>query len=821
MAVTQNTYTGNGSTTNYSFTFPYLETTDIKVSVNGVNTTAYTLANATTVSFNTAPANGAAIRIYRDTDDSALAATFYPGSAIRANDLNYNFNQNLYVTQEVNNNAVQIDGSNAFVADLDMGGYKITNLADPVAGDDAATRSFVEQSLSSEFPIFYRRWSKTATGGETSLSGNDDAGISLSYVPGSEKVFINGALQVRGTDYVGATGTTLTGIPALTAGDIVEVHSSSNYTIATVPDGSVTNAKVDAAAAIQASKLAFAQSGTGAITRTVESKLRDVVSVKDFGAVGDGVTDDTAALQAAFSYAISEGCTLVLDGDYLVSAAIIPIASFTGTRNLSVRVDRASTITFNASAPYIRYLFYFVTDGINNFSLTGCPLTVELNNKVATAFWIRHQSASDGGQVVIDLPLYIKNARDNSSDTDGTHGVWVQGSYVSCLIKNVTVSGLSRVAASGWCQGIVVYAMNGTTSIENCTVSSVSYPAGGFDADGVYISGVPGANQAEGFLKRPGTFYIRDCVFIDCAGRAIKIQATDATVLNPTIRRQALVGFSNSTDIDFQIGGGTVINPVFEYRLNSGVSPLGSSHACIAFQNRCIDADTIARASNVSILTEARISRIILITTTSNSLNASTTLDGLTARQIGSLTTEIVERSIIEHANMELNATKTKETYIGCFNISGPFGGTALVGYTGYTSGSLSTKLTVDINNCHNNLVTGTTMRRMFEALSGSYINQVKTFRFGVVSNYSKQLRSGWVFNYRSLTPGTSFIYDIANTTATNAPPSLGSTGFAFVECLGEWVDTTSKILRVTKENADAANTVFYSYTGSTWGTIK
>jgi hypothetical protein len=105
MAVTQNTYTGNGSTVLFSFTFPYLETTDIKVSVNGTVVTTYTFANATTIQFNTAPANGAAIRIYRQTDDTALPATFYPGSAIRSSDLNENFTQNLYVTQESNNSS--------------------------------------------------------------------------------------------------------------------------------------------------------------------------------------------------------------------------------------------------------------------------------------------------------------------------------------------------------------------------------------------------------------------------------------------------------------------------------------------------------------------------------------------------------------------------------------------------------------------------------------------------------------------------------------------------------------------------------------------
>jgi len=103
MTVTiENTYTGNGSTTDYSFTFPYLDTPDIKASLAGINTTAFTLLNATTVRFSSAPGNGVAIRIFRDTDFEAPKATFYPGSAIRASDLNDNALQNLYVNQESN-----------------------------------------------------------------------------------------------------------------------------------------------------------------------------------------------------------------------------------------------------------------------------------------------------------------------------------------------------------------------------------------------------------------------------------------------------------------------------------------------------------------------------------------------------------------------------------------------------------------------------------------------------------------------------------------------------------------------------------------------
>ena len=52
MTVTiENTYTGNGSTTNYSFTFPYLDEPDIKASFDGVVTTNFRLLNATTVQF--------------------------------------------------------------------------------------------------------------------------------------------------------------------------------------------------------------------------------------------------------------------------------------------------------------------------------------------------------------------------------------------------------------------------------------------------------------------------------------------------------------------------------------------------------------------------------------------------------------------------------------------------------------------------------------------------------------------------------------------------------------------------------------------------
>jgi hypothetical protein len=71
---------------------------------------------------------------------------------------------------------------------------------------------------------------------------------------------------------------------------------------------------------IDSNDVTFQQSGTGAVTRTVRSKLRDSVSVKDFGAAGDGVTNDTAAIAAA--YASGAGAVHFPKGTYLTAAEI-------------------------------------------------------------------------------------------------------------------------------------------------------------------------------------------------------------------------------------------------------------------------------------------------------------------------------------------------------------------------------------------------------------------------------------------------------------------------------------------------------------------
>ena len=81
-------------------------------------------------------------------------------------------------------------------------------------------------------------------------------------------------------------------------------------------------------------QLGFLPAGTSAITRTIQNKLRDFVSAKDFGAVGDGVTDDTAAIQSALdaAYVNGGGVVNVPPGIYAIFGTLMhkPGVTLTG-----------------------------------------------------------------------------------------------------------------------------------------------------------------------------------------------------------------------------------------------------------------------------------------------------------------------------------------------------------------------------------------------------------------------------------------------------------------------------------------------------------
>ena len=145
MATTETISFGDGTTTQFSFTFPYIKTEDVKVELQEFDTVESTVISRVQISSFSIPSNnptvvdfsaiGAAtnyqaitgapltnhavntsniirVRIYRFTSADANPATFLQGSTIRAQDLNDNFEQILYIMQERQNTiqTIQLGG---------------------------------------------------------------------------------------------------------------------------------------------------------------------------------------------------------------------------------------------------------------------------------------------------------------------------------------------------------------------------------------------------------------------------------------------------------------------------------------------------------------------------------------------------------------------------------------------------------------------------------------------------------------------------------------------------------------------------------------
>jgi parallel beta-helix repeat protein len=129
-------------------------------------------------------------------------------------------------------------------------------------------------------------------------------------------VYIDGVYQSK--DNYSTNGSTLTFSTAPPLNSAIEVVSQESSIIGGASSQQIT----------------YTQGGAGSVTRTVQSRLRDFVSVKDFGAVGDGVTDDTAALNAAASAVVSGQTLLVPSGTYLYNPTSAPLTF--STNNIAI-----------------------------------------------------------------------------------------------------------------------------------------------------------------------------------------------------------------------------------------------------------------------------------------------------------------------------------------------------------------------------------------------------------------------------------------------------------------------------------------------------
>ena len=140
----QVTYTGNGSTTGYAIPFSYIASSHIKAFINNVATTAFTVSGST-LTFSSAPANSAVIRIERQTPTDARLVDFTDGSVLTEADLDQSADQNFFIAQETsdaNQSAMTIDTDDKFDAQSKV----IKNVANPVNNNDAVNKTYLENT---------------------------------------------------------------------------------------------------------------------------------------------------------------------------------------------------------------------------------------------------------------------------------------------------------------------------------------------------------------------------------------------------------------------------------------------------------------------------------------------------------------------------------------------------------------------------------------------------------------------------------------------------------------------------------------------------
>ncbi len=294
----RNQYTATSGQTVFAYTFEIVDKDDIVVLKNGTTLsegTDYTVSNVGNdnggnVTLTSGATAGDILTLYRDMP-YARTQNYTNSGDFLASEVNSDFD-NLWLAGEQTNRSFS-QSIRKPITDSDSISMELPEAADRAGkylqfdndGAVAVTPGGAASSLSRQ--QFTGNGSTTAF---TLSTAPDAAGAGL-------QIYIDGVYQEAATYSVSGSTLTFTEAPPTNAS--IEVIKLQTTALNTTTADLVT----------------YTPAGTGAVQTTVQTKLRESVSVKDFGAVGDGTTDDTAAIQAALTYATpSSSTTFVATG---------------------------------------------------------------------------------------------------------------------------------------------------------------------------------------------------------------------------------------------------------------------------------------------------------------------------------------------------------------------------------------------------------------------------------------------------------------------------------------------------------------------------
>ena len=256
----------------------------------------------------------------------------------------------------------------------------------------------------------------TVPGTDTTAQASGNAAL----VSASNRVPISGGYMTG--QLFAASGVVVSGTLSRNGFNVVTVGDVETVTSTMIASGTIIDADVNISGAINATKLNFLQAGASGVARTVDSKLKDTVSVKDFGAVGDGVTDDRAAIQNANNAAAAANTALYFPpGIYGVNI---------GSGGGSTLALTTSWIGDNSTIKQLNY---------NNTTIAFLVLIQNQSNLTVSGFTFDGQCTAVGRPVNSDL---VNMAADTNTENNWskTYGFCIKTchniSVRDCIGKN-------------------------------------------------------------------------------------------------------------------------------------------------------------------------------------------------------------------------------------------------------------------------------------------------------------------------------------------------------------------------------------------------
>lgn len=461
---TFNQYTGDGTTVLYSFTFPYISEDDVKASVDGTvlqPTTEYTFANATTIQFLSAPPDQSEVRIYRETPVDDLEATFFPGSAIRASDLNNNFTQTLYVTQE----AVELiegavtDANNA--VDLAVQASQSIDTAVIAAANAEASAQAAASQVSSAVTAATNATAAANAAAATATDAANDASLAVAAADAANLAALAAQTSASDAESV-ANSAVATANAATTTANTAKTTADNAQTAADFATNEAASAKTTANNAVTTANSAVttaqnAETAAATALNTVSSLLSYVL-VPNVAAI-PGSPADNEAVEVTDSTGIESFNPL--QG--------LP-AGFTGDSALYVRLvyktaDAAWTYqTYGANDPESRYLSTVdILDSVTSTSTerpaaakavkTAYDAAVSAAGDAATA-----QSAANAAQTTADTAVTTANSANtkannalttaNTASTDASTALSAVSQAASDASNALSTANAASTAAS-------------------------------------------------------------------------------------------------------------------------------------------------------------------------------------------------------------------------------------------------------------------------------------------------------------------------------------------------------------------------------------